>query len=860
MTRGFAGSPGSGASVLQRRLARMLAVLALLLAVVGGLAARADASTNASAAAGFIESAQNKDGGFGEKRGQHSAPEPSLWAASALLAGGKNPGDEWVKGGTSLDEYLAAHSSAYSSLSDLGLLAIVQSAAQGSSAYGDPAAKLETRLSASAVQQDPAGGALGVLGLIAVGTSASRQVATSAAQTLLASPTSDGGWGKEGLSDSASTALVLQALAASGVASSSTPAVQAGVTYLHKAQGNDGSIAASIRTDQAIAGGSVTATAFTIQALAALHLPTLATSTGKTVLQGLAQYQQQGSGGLTSDGSLYSQIPPSVLETAQAFPAFDGLTFPLASVPRATAGPPKKTSGKTPAKSRHVSSGTAAQGVSGGSTTGSDKGAFKQATTAGAVAKPGAKPKSAAAKAARKTAAKQSASGAGGSSVSGEVVGAAAKPKLVAVAGQSAGGLSEKTKVTIGLTIALLACALLGGYLDSRRPRKDGRTLVAVSVAATADFLAAARARGAFAPFAVALVGVALIGIPFATHMFDRAPKGAKMITAFEPYMQSARLASYEVDVRELNAGVTQAQAKAPALLSPHATGAVALERFQASDPELVEFDKQWPQINGRLTGLLGTIRANRANYEAIAALPRFTLFPWFFVVPGALLLLLAIAALIVPSAWGVLRWAIVAVAIGMLAAPVVFQMWDRAPKGAAMVSAFHTVETRSLVTKIQNDFGTITTGEGALSGELVPVLEEHGLSTAQIDKALPAVAALEGSWIGILQNLTPLLGVMSDNVSNYQAVVALPAFGVFPWLFTIPAALILALVALSAAGPRLPLRRRSGAVESHPLDTPPLAASPAAASPAPEASPSSHVHEPLSLTHAKEQHVQHVH
>lgn len=807
-------------SIRRTTLAMFLSAL-LALALLGGLAARSWASSgNASAAAGFVEGAQNKDGGFGAKRGKASSTEASLWAAVALLAAGKNPGDEWVKGGSSLDEYLAAHVSAYSSLEDLGLLAMVQSAAQGASSYGDPGGKLEAALTPAAAQHDPAAGALGVLGLVAVGTPQAKQVASASAQALLASPTSDGGWGVGALSDSASTALVLQALAVSGVANSSTRQVRAGVAYLQKAQGNDGSIAPSIRTDQAIASGSVTATAFTIQALQALGLPALATPTGKTVLQGLTQYQQQGTGGLTSDGSLYSQIPPSVTETAQAFPAFDGITFPLASVARTTSGPPKKSSGKGP-KSNHVSSGSATNGVAGSSTNTTGAGAYKQARAVSAPAASKSKGKSTAKpKGAKHPPGKQGgATGESGTAVNGTIVGAATKPIITSVAGQSGGGLSAKAKATILLAVVLVLCALLGGFLDARRPRRDGRSLAAVSVAASARFLGVARARGALVPFAVALVGVSLVVFPFATRMLDRAPKGAHMIAAFEPYMKPARLAAYKTDVRQLDEGFTQAASGGPGLLSPHAGVTVARNRFQSSAPGLVQFQGQWPQVKSTLNGLLATISANRSNYDAVAALPRFTLFPWFFIVPGALLIALAVGALVAPGAWRRLRWAIVAVAIGLLIAPLAFQMWSRAPNGARLVSAFSTVETRGLVVKIQNDFATITTGEGALSGELLPALEARGMSSTQIDTALPAVATLEDRWIGILQDLTPMIGVMSDNVTNYQAVVALPSFSLFPWLFLLSGLLVLLLLGPGLARARLPKPHPSSSPEQAPAE-----------------------------------------
>ncbi len=151
---------------------------------------------------------------------------------------------------------------------------------------GDPAAKLQTELTAAAAKADPAAAAFGVFGLWTSGTTTAKALATSTAQALLGDVLPDGGWGSGGLSDSESTALVLQALAVTGVANAQTPAVVGGISYLHKAQGNDGSIAASDRTDLALESGSVTATAFTAQALEALGERSFTTSAGKTVLVG----------------------------------------------------------------------------------------------------------------------------------------------------------------------------------------------------------------------------------------------------------------------------------------------------------------------------------------------------------------------------------------------------------------------------------------------------------------------------------------------------------------------------------------------------------------------------------------------
>jgi hypothetical protein len=313
----------------------------------------------------------------------------------------------------------------------------------------------------------------------------------------------------------------------------------------------------------------------------------------------------------------------------------------------------------------------------------------------------------------------------------------------------------------------------------------------------------------------VLVVGAMLMAIPFETGMWDRAPKGAAMIQAFAPYMQAQRLDSLQKDVAWIDAGEREAAIKGPALLFPHARGAGAAQKqFAAGNPELALFSTQWRPIHKRLVSLLDPIQANRHNYAAIAALPSFTLFPWFLVVPGAILVLLSAAALLVPRAWSPLRWGILALGVGLMLAPLALQMFDRAPKGERLISAFRTVETGTTLTALQNDFGSLAIGQGALRTELVPALRQRGFSQPKIDKSLPAVTALDGHWVAILGDLTPMLGVMSNNMRNYQAVAALPAFTLFPWLFVIPGLLATGLVLVAGASSRLIPRHRMRAPE----------------------------------------------
>lgn len=804
-----------------------------------GRAVAAGTKGNASAAVGFIEDAQNTDGGFGTQQGASSDPQASLWAAVALLSAGKNPADELLVNGKSLQAYLSAHTSAYTSLSDLGLLTITQAASELSADdLGGPAAKLATALTPAAAKADPQGAALGVLGLVAEGTDAAKAQAATVGQALLGDAYSDGGWGA-GQSDSVSTALVLQALAVAGVATSSTAQVTAGVKALQAAQGNDGSIAVSDRTDLALASGDVASTAFTAQALQALGLKPIANANGKTVLDGLTQYQQQSSGGLCDDCAFYSQIKPSVVSTSQAFPAFDGLVLPPSAVAAGTAQPrsaqtspgpsaspspspsPSPSLTKTaPAKSpstsatpTRVSSGTASRGASGPSSSAStDPGAFKGAKYATPTPTPSTATSSSPKPTPSKTTSAAAAGNSGGTGVSGQVVTAKQVPHLVTAAGATApiDGLSGQGEAEIGLGAALIAALLLGLVADIRRPRPDPRPPVAVGVQVAATVVHQARVRGAFAPAAALIVGVGLLLVPLTTGMFGKAPHGDTMIAAFRPYMSQQKLAQYQADVDVLNAGVTEAQTKGPALLYPNLAAAKAKEAFTQSQVLLTPLADKWPQVNADFQNVTRTVNANRENFDRVAALPRFASFGWFFVIPGAVLALLGLVGLLATlwrrRPWRLLRWVALAVGIGLLVAPSVFSLWTRAPAGAHMVDAFATVETQQQVTEVQNDFGQLALVDAALATLTGEVQGQH-LSAAQVEAALPDVAAFNQRWVTVLHDFTPLLGVMSDQVPNYQAVAALPSFAVFPWLFAVPGALIVLVVAGSFWRGRLQAR-----------------------------------------------------
>ena len=293
----------------------------------------------------------------------------------------------------------------------------------------------------------------------------------------------------------------------------------------------------------------------------------------------------------------------------------------------------------------------------------------------------------------------------------------------------------------------------------------------------------------------VAIIGVGLVAAPFAFGMFSRAPKGAVMIDGFAPYMTTVRLDGYQRELSEINAGVRQTDTNVAAYLNAAGDDP---RGFDAAHPGFASFATQWPVIDSKMTGLMDQVQGNLGNYQAVAALPSFTLFPWFFVIPGALIAGVAIVSLLRPVRWRRGRWALVVIGVGLVAAPAVFQMFQRAPDGGRMMAAFENIETTQNVQQIQGFFGSMAVGQGAIRLDIVPALEQTGLTRADIAQRFPAVATLDTNWVHTLNDMTPMIGAMSDNVANYQAVASLPAFPLFPWFFVIPGVLVTGLAVVA--------------------------------------------------------------
>ena len=264
-----------------------------------------------------------------------------------------------------------------------------------------------------------------------------------------------------------------------------------------------------------------------------------------------------------------------------------------------------------------------------------------------------------------------------------------------------------------------------------------------------------------------AVLGLGLVAAPAIFQMFSRAPSGGQMIDEFEPYMTQQVIGGFADDLALIDRAVND--------IAPAAAELPDSVRTTYFD----QLATQWPGVYDDMGGMLATMDGNIDNFGAVRSLPPFPLFPWFFVIPGVLV-----------AGFAVFGWrsrrgrvagiGLLALGIGLVAAPAVFQMFTRAPKGADMIDDFRPLMTKDRVQTMQGYFLVIGAGEGNLRNDIVPALSGS-------DSISSDVATFSSEWPRISNDMAPMIGAMSDNLDNFGDVDALPPFGLFPWFFVIP-------------------------------------------------------------------------
>jgi uncharacterized membrane protein len=429
----------------------------LVLLAAFALAVALPARASAASAVGWLESAQNPDGGFGPEPGTSSSTTITGWAALGLEAAGRSPFTVRNGGATPIS-YLRHQVGGLNAAGDLErTILALEGAGVNSRRFGgrDLPAELRRRISGSgSVQGQVNLTAFGILALRSAG--ASRSSVRRSAKWLHGAENRDGGWGfqRSAPSDADSTGAALQGMAAAGA---SRNTMRPGSAFLRRSQDRDGGFA--------LGGGTLSnaqSTAWAIQGLVAAGVsPSRIRQHRHSPLDYLAK-RQRGDGHYTYSPSS-DQTP--VWVTGQALAAVKREAFPVRPVPRPVRQP--TSSGDGGGGSGGSGSGSGSASGSGGSAT-----VPTSAPTAGSGSHGGASPHQVGqAGGAQAPKASGGAGGSGGGASGSGPAHARAEPLSAPVdpAAAASPDNGSDTAAYVAGGLAVLATALAAGFLWYRR-------------------------------------------------------------------------------------------------------------------------------------------------------------------------------------------------------------------------------------------------------------------------------------------------------------------------------------------------------------------------------------------------------
>jgi hypothetical protein len=138
----------------------------------------------------------------------------------------------------------------------------------------------------------------------------------------------------------------------------------------------------------------------------------------------------------------------------------------------------------------------------------------------------------------------------------------------------------------------------------------------------------------------ILVIGALLVALPFAFQMPARTAAGDRMMKDFQPLMAASHVqktADYYNNVFvPLGTVATQFTSAAA---NPQTQK--QLEPLMPMLQPVIPVFRQVPAGLAWYKPLVTTMQANVSDYKSVNALPSFRLFTWFFVIPGALLMLI---------------------------------------------------------------------------------------------------------------------------------------------------------------------------------------------------------------------------
>lgn len=352
------------------------------------------------------------------------------------------------------------------------------------------------------------------------------------------------------------------------------------------------------------------------------------------------------------------------------------------------------------------------------------------------------------------------------------------------------------------------------------------------------------------AAWAVLLVGIGMMVAPSIFGMWQRAPRGAQMIKGFSTIMTARNVPVIAGYGRVVLGGFGNAPAIVQDAAAHFSGGKTQVSYQQATDfiqqrPDLgalAYLQKQLPTLGPPFSTLLSVLNKDQPYFAGMVGLPNFTLFPFFFVIPG---LILAVGAVIYLRRLGsgdpvrprkVARLLSV-VGLLLILAPLVpmppgfHSIRTVGPHGAAMLKDFESPVGDLGSNQAIMSMATVKQFDGYVaamrvaSREIVPAVQDAAASFAgrsvssgealaflASDPNLSLAYRLATGFSPMYATFHRILSTMAKDMGDYQAVVALPSFSLFPWFFIAPGIIVLALAGGVLGGVKRNVKPAGGA------------------------------------------------
>lgn len=148
----------------------------------------------------------------------------------------------------------------------------------------------------------------------------------------------------------------------------------------------------------------------------------------------------------------------------------------------------------------------------------------------------------------------------------------------------------------------------------------------------------------------ILLVGVALIICPFGYKMFDRASAGADMMEAFEPVLTRPNVTTFQGHMNTFGGMSTDITEMMPALSQQMGMTDDQLNQMMGQQfPGVANGMQQMDTMGKDFNMVITVMDQNVENYQKANQLPMRNM-PWFFIVAGGLIVVLAGAQLLIPA------------------------------------------------------------------------------------------------------------------------------------------------------------------------------------------------------------------